>query len=110
MSAYKYDLHGVAASSGQTTGTVKVILSDEDLAKISKGDIIVTQFTTPFFTIHLLDASAIITDVGGVTSHAATIARELGIPAVVGTKNATILLQNQMTVLVDGSEGVVYYD
>lgn len=107
---YQNILRGIAASPGQRQGLVKMVLSDDDFSKIEKGDIVVARFTTPFFTIHLLDASAIITDVGGITSHAATIARELGIPAVVGTQNATSLLHDGNRVFIDGSQGVVYYD
>ena len=107
---YKNLLRGIPASPGIRTGKAKLILNENDLTKLEKGDIVIARFTTPFFTIFLLDALAIITDIGGITSHAATIARELGIPAVVGTQNATSLFSDGIEIVVDGTQGVVYYD
>lgn len=103
-------MRGIAASSGIVTGKARLVIRDEDLRKIDTGEIIVTRFTTPFFMPYLLDVSAVVTDIGGITSHAASVAREIGIPAVVGTRVATSTLENGQRVTVDGDKGVVYYE
>ena len=101
---------GIAASPGIKSGCARLVLTDEDLLMIGEGDVIVAKFTTPFFTPYILRVGAIITDIGGITSHAATIARELGIPAVVGTQRATSVIANGYIVTVDGSKGIIYYE
>ena len=102
-------VRGVPASPGQAAGTVKVALSVEEAAKkMKKGDILVTKMTDPDWVPYMKMAAAIVTDEGGMTAHAAIVARELGIPAVVGTGNATEVLKDGMLVTVDGSRGVVY--
>ena len=68
---------------------------------------LVTAFATPFIYRYLIEANALITDLGGVTSHAAQLARMLGIPCVVGTGRATTLLKNGMDIMVNGDRGVV---
>ncbi len=101
---------GVAASPGVAHGRVKVALSVEEAAKkMEKGDILVTKMTDPDWVPYMKLASAIVTDEGGMTAHAAIVSRELGIPAVVGTGSATKTLKDNMEVTVDGSRGVVYY-
>ena len=103
-------VRGVPASPGVATGRVKVALSvEEAAAKMEKGDVLVTKMTDPDWVPYMKIASAIITDEGGMTAHAAIVARELGIPAVVGTGNATEVLRDGMPVTVDGSRGVVLY-
>ncbi len=100
---------GVPASPGVASGTVKVCLSVEEAAKkMEKGDVLVTKMTDPDWVPYMKMASAIVTDEGGMTAHAAIVARELGIPAVVGTEVATKVLKDGMIVTVDGSRGVVY--
>ncbi len=102
-------LRGVPASPGVAAGKVKVALTVEEAArKMSKGDILVTKMTDPDWVPYMKLASAIVTDEGGMTAHAAIVARELGIPAVVGTGEATRVLKDGMVVTVDGSRGVVY--
>ena len=100
--------HGVGASLGIETGPVRLIHKPEDLAEIKQGEILVTEMTKPTFIPALKKVRAIITDTGGATSHAALIARELGIPAVVGTGQATHILRNNQIVTVDGTHGVIY--
>ena len=103
-------VRGIPASPGIASGKVKVALTVEEAAsKMSKGDVLVTRMTDPDWVPYMKMASAIVTDEGGVTAHAAIVARELGIPAVVGTGDATKKLKDNMTVTVDGSKGVVYY-
>jgi len=102
-------LKGIAASGGKIRNKVKVIKEPNEInIKIEKGEIIVVSFVTPFSFNLVLNAGAIITDFGGVTSHAAVIARELGIPCVVGTEKATKILEDGMEVIVDGNNGIIY--
>ena len=101
-------LIGLAASLGKTKGRVKIISDFESVSKIRKGEILVAPYTTPLLTTAILKASAIVTETGGVSSHAAIVARELGIPCVVGAQNATRILKDGMEVIVDGEKGEVY--
>ncbi len=101
---------GLPASPGVAVGTAKVILSlDSPEAKsFQEGDVLVTRMTDPDWVPLMRKAAAIVTDEGGMTSHAAIVSRELGIPAVVGAKNATKIIKTGMLITVDGSKGVVY--
>ncbi len=101
-------LQGLAASPGIGTGKVKIVRSLNDLEKIKKGDILVTEMTNPDMVVTMQKCDAIVTDEGGSTSHASIVSREMGIPAVVGTKQATKLLQDGQIVTVDGGAGKVY--
>ncbi len=101
-------LKGAAASIGQAFGTVKVIHSPKEIDKIQKGDILVTEMTTPDYVPAMRRAAGIATDTGGRTCHAAIVSRELGIPCVVGTGTATHTLKNSQIVTVDGAKGLVY--
>ena len=100
-------LRGMAASAGQVKGKVQVIISPEEIDKISEGDILVTVMTSPLFVPAMIKAAAIVTDIGGQLSHAAIVSREFGIPCVVGTKKATIILKDGMEVVVDGTNGLI---
>ncbi len=99
---------GETASSGMATGPVKIVLSMQDLDKVQKGDILVTTMTTPDMVPAMQRAAAIITDEGGLTSHAAIVSREMGTPCIVGTENATKVLKDGEIVTVDATHGVVY--
>jgi len=101
-------LKGLGASPGIGIGKVKVIESEREISKVEEGDILVTTMTTPDVVPAMKRASAIVTDEGGMTCHAAIVSRELGVPAVVGTKEATKVLKDGMVVTVDGEKGVVY--
>ncbi|GAB6148687.1 pyruvate, water dikinase [Stetteria hydrogenophila] len=102
-------LRGVPASPGVASGRVKVALTVEEAArKMEKGDVLVTKMTDPDWVPYMKLASAIVTDEGGMTAHAAIVARELGIPAVVGTGEATKKLKDGMIVMVDGRRGLVF--
>jgi pyruvate,water dikinase len=91
------------------SGTVKVVLNPEEASKIMRqGDILVTDMTNPDYVPFMKIAGAIVTDKGGVTSHAAIVSRELGIPCLVGTENATKLLISGKEYTVDSGSGVVY--
>ncbi len=105
----KVVVKGLPASPGVAVGKAKICLTLEDAAKkIQPGDILVTKITNPDWVPYMRVASAIVTDEGGMTSHAAIVSRELGIPAVVGTGNATQVMKDGVTYTVDGSRGVVY--
>lgn len=99
---------GVTASPGIAMGPVKIVLSPKEISKVEKGDVLVTKMTSPDFVPAMKKAAAIITDEGGQTSHAAIVSRELGIPAIVGTGNATAVLKDKMIVTVDAKEGKIY--
>lgn len=101
-------LEGAPASPGIAYGPVKIISSSKEINKIRPGDVLVTSMTNPDFVPGMKKAVAIVTDKGGRTSHAAIVARELGIPAVVGTEKATKFLRTGQIITVDGSSGVVY--
>lgn len=101
-------LRGYAASAGTYRGKVKVIWGQEDFAKLTTGDILVCRTLTPPWTVLFPIAGALITDAGGILSHASIVAREYRLPAVVGTKRATSCLQDGDEVTVDGTVGVVH--
>ena len=101
-------LIGAPASPGIGIGEVKIIRKNREISKIKPGDILVAKMTSPDYVPAMKKASAIITDEGGLTSHAAIVSRELGIPCVVGTKDATSKLKEGVVVTVDGEIGEVY--
>lgn len=100
-------LHGLGASPGQATGVVRVLLSPQEEEKLKPGEVLVTTMTAPDWVPIMRRAAAIITDAGGMTSHAAIVSRELGIPCIVGTKEATKVLKDGMVVTVNAREGTV---
>ena len=102
-------VRGLPASPGVAIGVAKVALTVEEAAKLmKKGDILVTKMTDPDWVPYMKLAAAIVTDEGGMTAHAAIVSRELGIPCIVGTKNATQVLKTGMEVTVDATHGIVY--
>jgi len=101
-------LKGAAASMGAASGPVTIIHKPTEIDKINKGDILVTEMTTPDYVPAMRKACAIVTDVGGRTCHAAIVSRELGIPCVVGTGTATSTLKTGQVITVDGAKGMVY--
>ncbi len=101
-------LEGIAASAGTVEGVVKVVNSVKDTPTFQKGYILVAEMTEPSMVIMMNKAAAIVTDKGGLTSHPAIVSRELGIPCVVATKEATKILKDGMKVLVDGTKGEIY--
>jgi pyruvate,water dikinase len=101
-------LEGLGASPGVASGKVKIIKGMDTLDRVLEGDILVTKMTTPDMVPAMKRSAAIITDEGGLTCHAAIVSRELGTPAVVGTKEATKVLQDEQLVTVDGEMGRVF--
>lgn len=101
-------IRGLGASPGLASGVVKVVKSLDELDKIQEGDVMVVAMTTPDMVPAMKRANGIVTDEGGVTCHAAIISRELGIPCVVGTGDATTTLKEGSEVTADGKKGLVY--
>jgi len=101
-------LTGLAASAGIGVGKVKIVRNLEDLPKVSQGDVLVTGMTNPDMVVTMQKSAAIVTDEGGLTAHAAIVSREMGIPCIVGTQEATIKLKEGEIITVDGSSGKVY--
>ncbi|MGB3906083.1 MAG: phosphoenolpyruvate synthase [Anaerolineae bacterium] len=101
-------LRGLGAAPGRGSGEVRILKSVEDGVSLKEGDVLVTVMTAPDWVPLMRKASAIVTDQGGMTCHAAIVSRELGIPAVVGTDGATTTLEDGVMVTVDGSTGDIY--
>ena len=101
-------LKGVAASPGRVTARACVVHGPEDFACMQSGDILVAPLTTPAWTPLFARAAAVVTDVGGPLSHGSIVAREYGIPAVLGAGAATKRIHSGQTITVDGSLGIVY--
>ena len=101
-------LTGSPASPGVAYGPTRIIQNPSEIGKILVGDVLVSEMTTPDFVPAMKRAAAIVTDRGGRTCHAAIVSRELGVPCVVGTENATRVMRTGNVVTVDGSEGKVF--
>jgi len=101
--------NGYGASQGTYTGVVKVIGGPDEFSKIKQGDVLVCRTTTPPWTVLFSIVGAVVTDAGGILSHAGTVAREYGIPAVVGSRVSTSILKDGDLVTVDGTNGVVTF-
>jgi len=97
---------GLPVSSGVAEGRARVILKIED-ADLEDGDILVTSFTDPSWTPLFVSIKGLVTEVGGLMTHGAVIAREYGLPAVIGVENATKLINNGQRIRVNGTEGYV---
>ncbi|MBI5225195.1 hypothetical protein HY989_04965 [Candidatus Micrarchaeota archaeon] len=100
-------LEGTCASPGRVSGIVRIVNVAKDMVKISKGEILVSISTNPDLVPAMKKAAAIVTDMGGITSHAAIVSRELNVPCVVGTKIATKTLKDGYLVDVDATHGRV---
>ncbi|HZK78617.1 MAG TPA: PEP/pyruvate-binding domain-containing protein, partial [Gemmatimonadaceae bacterium] len=98
---------GLGASPGMATGVVRVLASAAEEAAMQSGEILVTHMTTPDWVPIMRRAKAIVTETGGMTSHAAIVARELGLPCIVGAHDATRILATGTLVTVDGAAGSV---
>jgi pyruvate,water dikinase len=98
---------GNAGSPGIATGPARIIRSLADAARLQPGDILVTETTAPPWTPLFATAAAVVTDTGGILSHCAVVAREYGIPAVVGTGMATTAIHDGQLLEVNGDTGIV---
>jgi phosphohistidine swiveling domain-containing protein len=104
------EIRGIVASKGKKgkiSGVVKIVTDPFKVKGFKKGDILVSPFTAPEYLFLMKKAAAVITDSGGLTSHAAIVSRELGIPCIVGTKIATQVLKSGDRVEVDANKGIV---
>jgi pyruvate,water dikinase len=100
-------LSGLGASPGRASGKASIVRKLDQLDKVSEGDIIVAEMTTPDMVPAMKRAAGIVTDEGGMTSHAAIVSRELGVPAVVGAEHATEQLEDGRLITIDGEKGSV---
>jgi pyruvate,water dikinase len=100
-------LSGIGASPNRASGAASIVGKLDELDKVGEGDIIVAEMTTPDMVPAMKRASGIVTDEGGMTSHAAIVSRELGVPAVVGAETATSQLEDGQVVTIDGDKGTV---
>jgi pyruvate,water dikinase len=101
-------LRGFGASPGVAAGIARILHGPAEMEKLQRGEILVTSMTTPDMVPAMSRAAAIVTDEGGMTCHAAIVSRELGVPCVVGTREATKLITDGEEVTVDGKTGTVY--
>ncbi|QQR92870.1 MAG: hypothetical protein IPJ89_01335 [Candidatus Iainarchaeum archaeon] len=101
------ELRGQTAFPGRVNGKVRIILEKDQLHMMEKGEIFVTEMTSPSYVQAMKRASAIVTDEGGITSHAAIACREMKIPCIIGTKNATQVLHDGDLIEVDADKGIV---
>jgi len=101
-------VEGQGASPGVASGRVVIVRDVKDTSAVKDGDILVTKMTNPDMVPAMRRVSAIVTDEGGMTCHAAIVSRELGTPAVVGTKKATKVLKEGQIITVDGEKGIIY--
>ena len=100
-------IKGQIACRGKVKGVAKIVFNPERSEHFNDGDILITGMTRPEFVPLMKKASAIVTDEGGITCHAAIVSRELGITCIIGTKIATKVLKNGDMVEVDAEKGVV---
>jgi pyruvate,water dikinase len=98
---------GLGASPGAVSGNVRIVTKLDHLDQVDDGDVLVTEMTMPDMVPAMKRAAGIVTDEGGMTSHAAIISRELGVPAVVGTTNGTQILEDGQSITIDGDKGTV---
>ena len=101
-------LSGLPASPGAAAGSAAIVLNPSEIDRVNKGDVLIAEMTTPDYVPAMKRAAAIATDRGGRTCHAAIVSRELGVPCVVGTGDATKVLKDKQLITVDGSKGKVY--
>ena len=100
-------LKGTPASLGTVKGKVKILRDPSESHKVKKGDILVVEMTDPLYMTAIMKAGGIITNVGGMLSHAAIVSRELKIPCLVGTENATEILTEDQLIVLDATRGEI---
>jgi rifampicin phosphotransferase len=100
-------LRGSGASSGVVRGKARILREERDFERLRPGEILVCRYTNPAWTPLFTIAAGVVTDTGGAASHAAIVAREYGIPAVLGALGATQRIVDGQEIIVDGTAGVV---
>jgi pyruvate, water dikinase len=108
MDNEKLLLKGMGTSAGTAEGEVYIVESAKDSEKFPEGAVLVTKITDPTMVMMMNKSVAIVCDIGGMTSHPSIISRELGIPCVVGTKEATTKLKNGQKIIINGTTGEVF--
>ncbi|MEW6068258.1 MAG: phosphoenolpyruvate synthase [Nitrospirota bacterium] len=101
-------VRGIGVSPGIGAGKAKIMLNVKNISGFNQGDVLVTEMTTPDWVPAMKKSAAIVTNLGGKTCHAAIVSRELGIPCIVGTENATKVLTDEVVITVDGQRGLVF--
>jgi pyruvate,water dikinase len=101
------EIRGFAASNGVVEGIARVVRSVEEMDRLKHGDILVCQITNPTWSPIFQKIAGAVSDIGGSMSHAAIVAREYGLPAVVGTGTATQKIKDGQRIRVDGGRGIV---
>ena len=101
-------LQGIGTSIGKATGKAKIIRDIKDYAKFNKGDVLVTRLTDPTMVPMMSKASAIVCEIGGLTSHPSIVSREMGIPCIVSVKDATNILKDDDLIEVCGKTGKIH--
>ena len=102
-----WPLKGSVACKGKAIGIAKIIISPDDIYKMKKGDVLIAPETTPEFFAGMRIAAAIVTGRGGITSHAAIVSRELGVPCIVGVKDVPYIIKDGQKIEVDAEKGEV---
>ena len=100
-------IKGTPASLGTIKGKVKILRDPSESHKVKKGDILITEMTDPLYMHAIMRAGGIITNIGGVLSHAAIVSREFHIPCIVGTEKATEVLKDNQIIVLDATRGEV---
>ena len=100
-------LKGTPASLGTVKGKVKILRDPSESHKVKKGDILVVEMTDPLYMTAIMKAGGIITNIGGMLSHAAIVSRELKIPCLVGTENATEILTEDQLIVLEATRGEI---
>jgi len=103
-------LQGLAASPGRVTARARVMLDPSDAAVLQKGEVLVAPATNPAWSPLFLTAGALVTEIGGLLSHGAIVAREYGLPAVLNVKDATRVIRTGQLLTVDGWQGTIYIE
>ena len=101
-------LKGIPASRGIYEGVSRVLFDPKEIDSLQNGDILVTRYSTPDWIEAYLLIGAVVTDEGGMNSHQAIVSRQLGIPCVVGTRDATKYVRDRERIRVDGNKGEIY--
>lgn len=101
-------LKGTPASLGKITAKVRILHDPSEASKLREGEILVVEMTDPLYMPAIMKSAGIITNIGGQLSHAAIVARELKIPCIVNTQNATEILTDNLVVTLDATKGEIY--
>lgn len=100
-------MQGIAASAGSYSGTARVVHKAAELDDLVDGEVLVVRASDPTWTVGMLRSGAIVTELGGPICHAAIVARELGLPAVVGVADATVHIADGRLIEIDGGRGII---